>query len=294
MQQAANVASVLPDDDGPSRPDRVIKELEQIEAPNIFLTDDIFWMNRRRAHDLALAIKATGVRRHLTLQTRSDIITKFPELVSLWREVADMTIFLGLEKIDDDGLKSVNKSNSAANNNLAIKILQDLDVGYTPNFIVDPSWDRADFDKVKRWIDQTGAYNSGFSVLTPLPGTDLWDATEADVNTEDWELFDIAHAVLPTRLPLEDFYKEYAGLWAHTNIVRHRIRGRMRTHLALVAALATRKVTVSAVRKGMRMGSVLSAPGSFMKAHLQSGERLSSVEPLLRRKPSRIILSSTG
>ena len=64
-------------------PERVIKELAQIDANNIFLTDDIFWMNRRRAHDLAHAIKATGVRRHLTLQTRTDIITKFPELVSL-------------------------------------------------------------------------------------------------------------------------------------------------------------------------------------------------------------------
>ena len=110
-----------------------------------------------------------------------------------------MTVFLGLEKIDDEGLSSVNKSNTAANNDRAIEILQDLGVGYTPNFIVDPSWERKDFDRLKRWIDRTGAFNSGFSILTPLPGTDLWDEVKNDVVTEDWELFDIGHTVLPTR-----------------------------------------------------------------------------------------------
>src|SRR5207245_11641750 len=29
-------------------PDRVVKELEQIDAPNVFITDDIFWMNVKR------------------------------------------------------------------------------------------------------------------------------------------------------------------------------------------------------------------------------------------------------
>ena len=262
-------------------PERVIAEFEQIDAHNIFLTDDIFWMNKRRAIDLAHALKASGVRKHFTLQTRSDIITKFPDLIALWRECADMTIFLGLEKVDNEGLESVNKSNTAENNDRAIEILQDLDVGYTPNFIVDPSWERSDFEKLKRWIDRTGAYNSGFSVLTPLPGTDLWDAVEDEVNTEDWQLFDIAHAVLPTKLPLEEFYSEYAGLWRHANDVRYRLRGRMRTHLDLVAALALGKVSVKALRKGMRLGHILSSPESFLKAHRESPERLSQAAELL-------------
>ncbi|MCB1033788.1 MAG: radical SAM protein, partial [Acidobacteria bacterium] len=259
-------------------PERVVAELEQIEAPNVFITDDIFWMNVRRGRALAEAIKASGIRKHYTIQTRSDIICKFPDLIEQWKDCGRMTIFLGLEKVDDEGLASVNKGNTAANNDRAIRILQDLDVGYTPNFIVDPSWDREDFAKLKRWIDKTGAYNSGFSVLTPLPGTDLWAAVEDEVNTEDWELFDIAHAVLPTRLPLDEFYAEYAGLWKHAVDVRYRIHGRMRTHLELLAALALRKVTFTALRKGMRMGSVLGRPESFLRAHRESAGRLARAE----------------
>ncbi len=267
-------------------PDRVIAELAQIRAPNVFITDDIFWMNVKRGRELAAALKASGIRKHYTLQTRSDIICKFPELVELWQDCGRMTVFLGLEKVDDEGLSSVNKHNTAANNDRAIQILQDLGVGYTPNFIVDPSWDREDFAKLRRWVDKTGAYNSGFSVLTPLPGTDLWDEVKEDVNTEDWELFDIAHAVLPTRLPLDEFYREYAGLWQHAMDVRFKVHGRMRTQLELLAALATGRVTFSALRKGMRMGSVLSRPQSFLGAHQASARRLAEARELLQVSPS--------
>ncbi len=257
-------------------PERVVKELEQIEAPNVFITDDIFWMNVKRGRELAKALVASGIRKHYTLQTRSDIICKFPDLVEEWKECGKMSVFIGLEKIDDEGLRSVNKKNSADNNNRAIKILQELGVGYTPNFIIDPSWDRADFEKLKHWIDETGACNSGFSVLTPLPGTDLWDEVESEVQTRDWELFDIAHAVLPTKLSLEDFYSEYAGLWKHVVDVRYRLYGKMRTKLAILTAIATGKVTLKAIRKGMRMGmgSVLSNPHAFLRAHLESADRM--------------------
>jgi len=257
-------------------PARVVKELEQIEAPNVFITDDIFWMNVKRGRELGQALLESGIRKHYTLQTRSDIICKFPELVEQWKGCGRMTVFLGLEKVDDEGLKSVNKKNTADHNNQAIRILQELGIGYTPNFIVDPDWDREDFEKLKRWIDETGAYNSGFSVLTPLPGTDLWDEVEPQVNTRDWELFDIAHSVLPTKLPLHEFYSEYAGLWKHAVDTRYRIEGKLKTHLGLVAALATRRVTFNAIRKGMRMGNVLSNPQSFLRAHNESPERLAS------------------
>jgi len=255
-------------------PKRVVQELQQIEAPNVFITDDIFWMNHHRGRELAEEIQKSGIKKHYTLQTRSDIIVRFPELVELWKDCGPMSIFLGLEKIDDEGLKAVNKRNTAAKNEQALQILKDLGVGYTPNFIVDPDWDHEDFAKLRTWIEMTGAYNSGFSVLTPLPGTELWESVKDRINTEDWELFDITHTVMPTKLPLDEFYAEYAGLWKHALDVRFKIRGRMRTQLDLLAALAMRKVSMSALRKGMRIGTVLGRPDTFLRAHDESPTRL--------------------
>ena len=259
-------------------PARVVKDLEQIEAPDVFITDDIFWMNVKRGRELGDALMSSGITKHYTIQTRSDIICKFPDLIEQWKGCGRMTVFLGLEKIDDAGLKSVNKKNTADHNNQAIRILQELGIGYTPNFIVDPTWEHEDFEKLKRWIDETGAYNSGFSVLTPLPGTDLWDEVEPDVQTRDWELFDIAHTVLPTKLPLHEFYREYAGLWKHAVDVRYRTHGKIKTQLAILGAIATGKVTLKAIRKGMRMGmgNVLSNPETFLRAHHESPARLAA------------------
>lgn len=55
-------------------PARVVEELRQIEAPNVFITDDIFWMNVKRGEEMARAIQAAGIRKYFTVQTRTDII----------------------------------------------------------------------------------------------------------------------------------------------------------------------------------------------------------------------------
>jgi radical SAM superfamily enzyme YgiQ (UPF0313 family) len=248
-------------------PERVVAELAAIEAPNVFITDDIFWMDVRRGEEMARQIKAAGIRKYFTVQTRTDIICKFPHLVEMWKDCGNLSIFLGLEAVTDEGLDAVNKSNTAANNVRALEILRELGVGYTPNFIVDPAWDHDDFARLRAWIEETGAYNSGFSVLTPLPGTDLWETAKRQVLTQNWEMFDIVHAVLPTKLPLADFYEEYSRLWRHVLDVRYRHRGKARTYVALGLALATGKVSLGAVRKGMNIARVFSKPETFLEAH---------------------------
>ena len=46
------------------------------------------------------------------------------------------------------------------------------------------------------------------SVNTPYPGTETWATEGRKLATRDYRLFDIQHAVLPTKLPLPEFYAE--------------------------------------------------------------------------------------
>jgi len=250
-------------------PERVVEELKQIEAPNIFITDDIFWMDVRRGEEMARQIKKSGIKKFFTVQTRTDIIVKFPHLIEMWKECGRLAIFLGLESVTDEGLAAVNKKNKACNNVKAIELLKEMGVGFTPNFIVDPNWDHEDFTRLREWISEMGAYNSGFSILTPLPGTDLWNTAKMDVTTNDWEMYDIVHAVLPTKLPLNEFYAEYSRLWRHALDVRYQYKGKLKTYMQLGAALATRRVSFNAVRKGMNIAKVFSRPETFLEAHGQ-------------------------
>src|SRR5262249_37075839 len=49
------------------------------------------------------------------------------------------------------------------------------------------------------------------TVNTPYPGTETWTAESRKITTRDYRLFDVQHAVLPTRLPLERFYQQLVG-----------------------------------------------------------------------------------
>ncbi len=258
-------------------PERVVEELRLIETPHVFFTDDIFWLNINRAKELARLIKAAGIKKYFKLQTRSDIICRHPEIIEMWKQCGKLSIFLGLEAIDDHGLSSVNKKNKAATNNRAIEICQELDVGYSPNFIIDPDWDREHFSKLREWVSRTGAYNSGFSILTPLPGTALWRQAKTRIDTPDRELFDIAHTVLPTRLPKEEFYRQYAGLWRHAHDIRLENEGVVRTYVGLGLALATGRLTVAALKKGMNMNKRFSTSETFLKGHRDSKARMAEI-----------------
>ena len=46
------------------------------------------------------------------------------------------------------------------------------------------------------------------TVQTPYPGTETWLTEARRLTTLDYRLFDVQHAVLPTRLPLHHFYTE--------------------------------------------------------------------------------------
>ena len=52
---------------------------------------------------------------------------------------------------------------------------------------------------------------------TPYPGTETWLTESRRLTTRDYRLFDIQHAVLPTRLPLRRFYEELVKTQAVLN-----------------------------------------------------------------------------
>jgi hypothetical protein len=55
-----------------------------------------------------------------------------------------------------------------------------------------------------------------YTILTPLPGTDLFDELRDQFITDNYEFWDLTHVVLPTRLPIREFYEEFADLFRLT------------------------------------------------------------------------------
>ncbi|HEY2944563.1 MAG TPA: hypothetical protein VGN09_19170, partial [Vicinamibacteria bacterium] len=98
----------------------------------------------------------------------------------------------------------------------AIHILREEGITPMTTFITDPQWGEEDFDRLEEFIDRLRLPNASFSILTPLPGTELYNARRAELVTDDYAYYDILHAVLPTRLPRERFYERIARLYGNT------------------------------------------------------------------------------
>ncbi len=75
------------------------------------------------------------------------------------------------------------------------------------NLIVSPDWDTKQFALVRKWALSVPEIVN-LTVMTPYPGTEIWHTEAQKLTSLDYRLFDIQHAVLPTKLPLDVFYQE--------------------------------------------------------------------------------------
>jgi radical SAM superfamily enzyme YgiQ (UPF0313 family) len=125
------------------------------------------------------------------------------------------TVFLGIEKVDDEGLDSVRKrTKGGANTNVeAIEILRRCGITPMTSLITDPAWTEEDFDRLEEFVRRMDLPNPTFTILTPLPGTELWNSVKDQITTDDYSYFDVIHLVLPARLGAERFYERFAGLY---------------------------------------------------------------------------------
>jgi radical SAM superfamily enzyme YgiQ (UPF0313 family) len=202
-------------------PEFVVNELKSLDGKTemICFVDDEFFQNPRRAERIADLIKAEGLRFKYWAQVRADDVVRWPRLCEKWREVGMEALFIGLEKISDADLADVNKRTTVETNEKAIKLLQeDLGMDIWGSFIVDPSWTKSEFDSLIQYVKSRRIAFPSFTVLTPLPGTRLFKEKLNEIVNRNYELFDLLHTVLPTRLPLEEFYANMARLYASTTM----------------------------------------------------------------------------
>jgi hypothetical protein len=104
-------------------------------------------------------------------------------------------------------LKKFRKRTSLGANFEALEFARSLDIAVAINIIVDPDWDRARFETLRQWCLEIPEIVN-VSVNTPYPGTEIWHSETRRLTSRDYRLFDIQHAVLPTTLPLHEFYEE--------------------------------------------------------------------------------------
>jgi radical SAM superfamily enzyme YgiQ (UPF0313 family) len=194
-------------------PERVLAEVSTVTTDHITFVDDNFLVNYKREDAIADMIKSQGIRKRFSMECRTGSIVEHPDLVEKWVDIGLYAVLLGLEGASDKVLRSVGKSCDVDTNNRAIQILQDYGVIIWGAFLVDPDWTEDDFKRLSDYVRDKQITHTQFTILTPLPGTRLYQARRRELLTDDYSCFDTLHAVLPTRLPREEFYRRFAGLY---------------------------------------------------------------------------------
>jgi radical SAM superfamily enzyme YgiQ (UPF0313 family) len=194
-------------------PDLVAEELESITAPNVKFADDNTLDHVENASNLAEEIKRRKIKKRYELYGRVDTVVRYPNLIEQWRDVGMELLLLGLEACDDRALKEMRKRTTAEMNRRAIEICHANGVEVAAYLIVNPAFDHEDFKRLSEYVEQNNLIHPVFTILSPFPGTDLYNMVKETLITEGFELIDFFHSVLPTKLPLDEFYKEFLGLY---------------------------------------------------------------------------------
>ena len=204
------------------------RDIASIAEPNVFLVDDVAFIHPEHGLAVGHELERLHVRKQYYLETRCDVLVRNREVFAYWRRLGLTYMFLGLEALDEESLKLHRKRITPNENLHALEIAREIGFTVAVNIIADPSWDERQFAVVRDWA-LTVPEIVHFTVATPYPGTEIWHTESRRLSTLDYRLFDVQHAVLPTRLPLPRFYEELVKTQSVLN----------RKHLGLAALRGT-------------------------------------------------------
>jgi radical SAM superfamily enzyme YgiQ (UPF0313 family) len=187
------------------------------ETPVIRLVDANTFGNVRRAEELARALLQSNLKKQYLADIRADTVVRHPELLRLWKQAGLRAVIIGFEAIDDTSLSAMHKASEARMNTEAIAILHDLGISIVGDFIISPDADEEDFSLLTRYLADHPIDLPMITVLTPLPGTPLYDQLRQRITNHDLDYYTLTNAVIPTRLDEKRFYTAYAELLAESH-----------------------------------------------------------------------------
>lgn len=196
---------------------RIVDQMEACEEPFVFVLDDNFLTSKKRATELCDELERRGVRKYWLTQGRTDFAADHPELIARLAKNGLVMVLSGYESNDDDNLASLRKKSTWLKNQRANEIMREHGIFVTGIFMARADWTAAQFEQLYEYVRSLAIAIPLLTVLTPLPGTQLYRLYKDKLLTTDHRLFDLLHPVLPTRLPREEFYALMCRFYVETD-----------------------------------------------------------------------------
>jgi radical SAM superfamily enzyme YgiQ (UPF0313 family) len=182
-------------------PENVMAELRAKRPQRIFFYDDNLAADKKRLKRLLEMMIDEGIVVPWQAQMRTDVV-RDPELLDLMRRSGCERIALGLESLDQATLDDFEKSQTVADIERAIALLKAYGIMPFGMFVVGTDADTpASVREIARFSLRQGITTLMLNILTPLPGTQMYEEMEAEgrILDRDWSHYDAQHVVFAPR-----------------------------------------------------------------------------------------------
>lgn len=211
----------------PRSPELLVEEIAGLDEEFVYLCDDHAFHDPARMEELAERLLSAGVRKRYFTYARADSIAENPRLFRLWQRAGLRLVMTGLESVDYERLRRNGKRIAEGSDEAALAILAELGIGMSAGFLVEPHFTRRDFAAIDDYVRRHPAIIlTEFTPLTPFPGTALYRQVESQILTQDRQLFDLQHFLMPTQTPARDLYRMMRGAYGRA-IVRAFFRAQL-------------------------------------------------------------------
>lgn len=168
----------------------------------IWLTDDNFGFGKQ-TNEIADEIVRRGTLKELMwfTQARCDDVVKHKDLLPKLRKAGLSWVLLGVESPKHSTLETFRKGISSKDAKEAVKLLKENDIFAHATFIIGEREDTAgSIAALREFANDLDPDFALFSILTPFPGTELFNEAKGKGWIEDsnWANYDMVHAIMPT------------------------------------------------------------------------------------------------
>ncbi len=199
-------------------PEAFVDEVERMWSSGVYIVDDDFFLHPTRMMKIHDLLAKKNIKKTYFCYGRADFIVKHPDIIKEWSKIGLEAVVIGVESFDDGELDYFNKGNSADIYARCFEILREANIDPYASFILNPTWTLDHFRKMQQFIYRHKLYYVILQPLMPLPGTTIWDEWKDHViiDRDHHELWDISHLALPSRLPMNTYFREMVKLYART------------------------------------------------------------------------------
>jgi len=221
-------------------PERVVAELsyyqKQFGVREIAFYDDVFTLNKQRAHAIAEGIIRQGLKIDWTCETRVDLIDE--ELLRHMKDAGCYTIAYGIESASAEILETLHKGISLAKVEEAVRITRKVGMQTIGYFMLGSPGETP--QTIRRTIELAKSLKldfAQFAITTPFPGTELYNIYlkngHQDVAWEDFAYAGTGGGVTPVfetdRLSKADLRqwasKAYREFYLRPGYITQRLQG---------------------------------------------------------------------